>query len=153
MLCFVVYAIAMCFSMFVLCILVMRKCLQYLRCLHMIMRIYVWTGGWNTYDEKCMYVVMFGLHMLERYVFIALAYMGKRMLMHLVVACTVWWSGEPTFLFVVIGRATIFLLRSIRGVRDGLRGVIDRDWVHSNLRSVRDGLRDFIDVSRCLCGL
>ena len=37
-----------------------------------------------------MYVVMFGLHMLERYVFIALAYMGKRMLVHLVVACTVW---------------------------------------------------------------
>ena len=37
----------------------------------------------------------------------------------------------------------------IRSVRDGLRGVIDRDWVHSNLRSVRDGLRDFIDVSRC----
>ena len=46
----------------------------------------------------------------------------------------------------MIGRATIFLLRSIRGVRDGLRGVIDRDWVHPNLRSVRDGLRDFIDV-------
>ena len=153
MFCFAVYAIAVCFGMFVLCILVMRKCLQYLRCLHMIMRIYVWTGVWNTYDEKCMYVVMFGLHMLERYVFIALAYMGKRMLVHLVVACTVWWSGEPTFLFVVIGRATIFLLRSIRSVRDGLRGVIDRDWVHSNLRSVRDGLRDFIDVSRCLCGL
>ena len=43
-----------------------------------------------TYDQKCMYVVMFGLHMLERYVFIALAYMGKRMLMHLVVACSVW---------------------------------------------------------------
>ena len=61
--------------------------------------------------------------------------------------------GRATFLFVVIGRATIFLLRSIRGVRDGLRGVIDRDWVHSNLRSDRDGLRDFIDVSRCLCGL
>ena len=38
-------------------------------------------------------------------------------------------------------------MRSIRGDRDGLRGVIDRDWVHSNLRSVRDGLRDFIDVS------
>ena len=118
MLCFAVYAIAVCFGMFVLCILVMRKCLQYLRCLHMIMRIYVWTGVWNTYDEKCMYVVMFGLHMLERYVFIALAYMGKRMLMHLVVACTVWWSGEPTFLFVVIGRATRFLLRSIRSDRE-----------------------------------
>jgi len=68
----------------------MRTCLKYLRCLHMIMRIYVCIGVWNTYDEKCMYVVMFGLHMLERYVFIALAYMGKRMLMHLVVACTVW---------------------------------------------------------------
>ena len=37
----------------------------------------------------------------------------------------------------------------IRSVRDGLRGVIDRDWVHSNLRSVRDGLRDFIIVLRC----
>ena len=45
-----------------------------------------------------MYVVMFGLHMLERYVFIALAYMGKRMLVHLVVACTVWRSGEPPFI-------------------------------------------------------
>jgi hypothetical protein len=84
------------FGMYVLCVLVMGKCLQYLRCLHMIMRIYVWTGVWNTYDEKCMYVVTFGLHMLERYVFIALAYMGKRMLMHSVVACPVWWSGEPT---------------------------------------------------------
>ena len=49
----------------------------------------------------------------------------------------------------MIGRATIFLLRSIRSVRDGLRGVIDRDWVHSNLRSVRDGLRDFIIILRC----
>ena len=39
--CYAVYAIAVCFGMFVLCILVMRKCLQYLRCLHMIMRIYV----------------------------------------------------------------------------------------------------------------
>jgi hypothetical protein len=28
-------------GMYVLCILVMRKCLKYLRCLHMIMRMYV----------------------------------------------------------------------------------------------------------------
>jgi hypothetical protein len=41
------------------------------------------------------------------------------------------------------------LVGIIRSVRDGLRGVIDRDWVHSNLRSVRDGLRDFIIVLRC----
>ena len=52
--------------------------------------MYVCLLWFVTYDEKCMYVVMFGLHMLERYVFIALAYMGKRMLVHLVVACTVW---------------------------------------------------------------
>ena len=39
--------------------------------------------GLNTYDEKCVYVVVFGLHMLERYVFVALAYKGNRMLMYL----------------------------------------------------------------------
>ena len=44
---------------------------------------------------------------------------------------------------------TVFMWSIIRSVRDGLRGVIDRDWVHSNLRSVRDGLRDFIIILRC----
>ena len=57
-----------------------------------------------------MYVVMFGLHMLERYVFIALAYMGKRMLMHSVVACRCGDRESPPKRFVVIGRATGFYL-------------------------------------------
>jgi hypothetical protein len=45
-----------------------------------------------------------------------------------------------------------FMWFIIRSDRDGLRGVIDKDWVHSNLCSDRNGLWDFIDVLRCLLG-
>ena len=40
--------------------------------------MYVCLLWFVTYDWICMYVVMFCLHMLERYVFIALAYMYEQ---------------------------------------------------------------------------